>query len=515
MTSASLLAVLGVGLALAVIAWWRTRASAARLAASVRRLARGELDAPPATGTQTVGELAALESAIEALRARLRTLVETAAATAEGRQTTLSVEADDELGRALDTMRSLVGANAARATAAEERATALAARLAGEVDELSRAVRDEESGVVAMAESGRNLETLAVELVGHITRVSEGVRTTSVGIAGTTASIEQVTRGGEVVLRAVEDASATMETVASSVTSVAQTAESLSNVAQQVAREAAAGGRLLGDSAEKLAQAAARAQQSEAAIERLTHRSKEIGTIVRVIEAIADQSNLLALNAAIEAARAGDAGRGFAVVADEVRKLAERSMAATHEIGLVIGAAQQDNEAVVKAARSILGDIHDGAGQVSDTSRSLTTILQSIEQVTAQVADVQRATQEQSFAATEVMKLVENMNDVARRVVSVTGEQTAASAGVVAAVQATEVALAAALATIERQQLALEATRGAGERARRAAIESGAIAARVGHLAGGSPGGNGVSRSALIASTPGNGERARRIHGGP
>lgn len=64
--------------------------------------------------------------------------------------------------------------------------------------------------------------------------------------------------------------------------------------------------------------------------------------ILRLINNIADNSNLLGLNAAIEAARAGEQGRGFAVVAGEIRKMAMNSVDSVKKIKEILNAIKDE-----------------------------------------------------------------------------------------------------------------------------------------------------------------------------
>src|SRR5207247_8980042 len=106
------------------------------------------------------------------------------------------------------------------------------------------------------------------------------------------------------------------------------------------------------------AEAAVRqAEQTDQRIGKLSRAAQQIGDVVKLITAVAEQTNLPALNATIEAARAGDAGRGFAVVASEVKSLAGQTAKATDEISSHILGMQGATQESVTAIKEIGGTI--------------------------------------------------------------------------------------------------------------------------------------------------------------
>jgi methyl-accepting chemotaxis protein len=153
-------------------------------------------------------------------------------------------------------------------------------------------------------------------------------------------------------------------------------------------------------------------EPAAAKVKELGERSAEIGSIVEVIDDIAEQTNLLALNAAIEAARAGEHGKGFAVVADEVRRLAERSSKATKEISQLITAVQNGTAEAVAAMNEGTQEVEEGSKLALDAGKSLADILTAVEATNNQVQMISSAAQQMTASSTAVVKSTDNISSI-------------------------------------------------------------------------------------------------------
>lgn len=123
-------------------------------------------------------------------------------------------------------------------------------------------------------------------------------------------------------------------------------------------------------------------------IYRLSNRVEKIQLVIKVMDEIAQKTDLLSLNASIEATRAGELGKGFALVANEIRSMAENSKQSSHEIADIVESIMEENKAVIDAlSKSQTGikkgrEIIDGiVGTFGETVSGVKDIFQEVKQI--------------------------------------------------------------------------------------------------------------------------------------
>jgi len=158
----------------------------------------------------------------------------------------------------------------------------------------------------------------------------------------------------------------------------------------------------------------------------LADESGKIASAAKIIEEIAEQTNLLALNAAIEAARAGEHGRGFAVVADEVRSLAQRTQDSTKEIHSIIENLLSRSAESVQVAKNGNSAADEGLERMMDAEQTLSQITESVGNIADMAIPMAAAVEEQSQVCDQINEQVEQISTLASENLT-KGERTTAS----------------------------------------------------------------------------------------
>ena len=254
--------------------------------------------------------------------------------------------------------------------------------------ELRESMRTVGSLANALSESSDALSVVAG-------RVDQNARSTLTDVSNASKGVVEVREGVSSVASGVQELASSVSEVAGHATEAAQ----------------------VGSTA---VDAAAHASEK---IGRLGRSSAQIGSVVKTINTIAEQTKLLALNATIEAARAGEAGRGFAVVAGEVKNLARETADATEDIAHRVETIQVDTQEVIAAIDEIRGVIESinamqhriatAVEQQSATTRHISTVSESVAEAIGRVSGntegVVRVAEDTASVAKETRQAAESL----------------------------------------------------------------------------------------------------------
>jgi methyl-accepting chemotaxis protein len=250
------------------------------------------------------------------------------------------------------------------------------------------------------------LETLRLSFNDSIDKLKQAMRA-----VGTNA--QAITAGSSEISNAAQDLSRRTEQQAASIEETAAALEQITTTVADSSRRAEEAGTLVAQTklgAERSSEVVRNAVKAMGEIE---NSSREISSIIGVIDEIAFQTNLLALNAGVEAARAGDAGKGFAVVAQEVRELAQRSAKAAKEIKSLITTSSDQ--------------VKTGVSLVGQAGKALEEILTQVQQINTNVTAIVEGAKEQATGLKEINQAVNTMDQGTQQNAAMVEQSTAAS----------------------------------------------------------------------------------------
>ncbi|NVZ73545.1 methyl-accepting chemotaxis protein, partial [Pseudomonas gingeri] len=260
--------------------------------------------------------------------------------------------------------------------------------------------------LTALAAMQGNLRKTIEQISGSATQLASAAEELS-------AVTEEASRGLQQQNNEIEQAATAVNEMTSAVEEVARNAVSTSEASQQSNLAAREGRDRVVETVGAIQAMTQDVQNTSVLIEGLATQGRDIGQVLDVIRAIAEQTNLLALNAAIEAARAGEAGRGFAVVADEVRALAHRTQQSTREIEQMVAGIQNGTGEAVQSMQQSNQRTQTTLEMARAAGVALEQITHSINLINERNLVIASASEEQAQVSREVDRNLVNIRDLA------------------------------------------------------------------------------------------------------
>ncbi|WP_448724238.1 methyl-accepting chemotaxis protein [Pseudomonas farris] len=275
-------------------------------------------------------------------------------------------------------------------------------------------------------------------LLGALAAMQTNLRKTIEQIAGSATQLgaaaeelstvtQEASRGLQQQNNEIEQAATAVNEMTAAVEEVARNAVSTSEASNQSTQAAREGRDRVVETVDAIQTMTHDVQNTALMIEGLAAQGRDIGKVLDVIRAIAEQTNLLALNAAIEAARAGEAGRGFAVVADEVRALAHRTAQSTQEIEKMVAGIQNGTGEAVSSMQQSNQRTQSTLEMARAAGIALEQITQSIQLINERNLVIASASEEQAQVSREVDRNLVNIRDLATQSAAGANQTSAAT----------------------------------------------------------------------------------------
>ncbi|NMM27080.1 MAG: methyl-accepting chemotaxis protein [Glaciimonas sp.] len=243
-------------------------------------------------------------------------------------------------------------------------------------------------------------------LVGRVTSTAEQVTSASNQAQSVSADLLLMSQQQS---REIENAGQSVLQMAEQITDVSRSANQSADVARESVAAAQQGSKAVENAIKGMTDIREQIQETSKRLKRLGESSQEIGEITELISDITEQTNVLALNAAIQAASAGEAGRGFSVVAEEVQRLAERSGAATKQIGALVRTIQTDTFDAVAAMEQSTQGVVEGAKLSDAAGAALTDISRISNRLADLIQGISYETEQQATSANSVAQTIQHI----------------------------------------------------------------------------------------------------------
>ncbi len=290
--------------------------------------------------------------------------------------------------------------------------------------------------------------SVSSELTVGIEQMNQKMKQLSQAMDRTCYSMEEVSTGTSVTSDSIQTQMIMTGEIQNRLDDVNTHARAISDSVSETGKAIALGSVNMNNLEKEVAASDKYSSDAAKELQELENSTKQMQSIIELINNVADQTALLALNASIEAARAGDAGRGFSVVASEISNLANQTQNATGDINELISSIDQKLLDVDKAIKAFIegsrrqhdatmetvksldiiktdskdieertGGLSESVSSLADANKSIVDAVENISAIIEEVSAHSKETYESSIrnrtTVEEMMEIIEHLNELA------------------------------------------------------------------------------------------------------